>query len=900
MQDLGKGSLSMRVPSITYRDPPDQVPRRLTRCPEKFHGCSHDLTSCGMNMCGVTCSCAQNCRVNGDCCWDVPFPTQTPEMSKASCIGVRVSPTSTIHVHMVAGCPTTWPIDYVRDACERSKLFEDIFYVIPATTVTGVTYRNGFCALCNNDIANASFWSIAPHNMNRSAYILPPTFTQSYQSLYLMRPCNENATVDSCSEKVPEIISQKCKMYYAPVRDAKNPHAPSFKNVYCALCNSVNMSRLSCSPIVYVPKTKRQETRYPYQSGLLKKVHRTPACYAYYNGHCYVRRSRKVLNTQYSDAQEDTAAIGAPVKLQHSPSRYRSDWQNSYSLQNCIALVCTALSIVFLVFKLIVFFVFKEARNSSSKCTACLAGTLLAAQVLFLITKCADLEEDVCFAGAVFCHYCFLSTFMWTCALSFDIWKSLTTVQMSSTSGNTLALYSFLAWGAPLFVVSGALAVDQTAPKSVLSPNYGDPICFIGSFWGLVVYFFLPMASLVLFCLILYFNTVCYIRTTSSAAECANDVTRSGCRDSPKGGQQKTNLALFVRLSLVMGVPWAVTLVGSFVSSRRTTPSTSTRGSAQKASTPLDKGGPRSPKGTGSPQPTGPSKLPEGQPLVPTTAPTAAASSKPAKPGRPSLKPAGGLPLKLSPLRYGAVQKPGYTSPRKSVTPDVRSGSSSPAPKAPPAVPGTLAEPGVVAQTQGTAKRRNTMRKPVSPLSPGSPPNVPASPKLASSPVRQDSVSADEPARRVGGVYPPADPNSPEVEAAKRERRSSKFQPASPKPELGSPTMTSPGSMSPMSPGTQSPMPSEQRRPTISLKDPRLRHFWRSLRSHLRRQKQAASPGEMSPISSAPKRSPKLSMVEAAAAAAGFPARRRMQPNAGKRRSGSASPATASPRQVKA
>ncbi|XP_037498079.2 uncharacterized protein LOC119371696 [Rhipicephalus sanguineus] len=101
--------------------------------------------------------------------------------------------------------------------------------------------------------------------------------------------------------------------------------------------------------------------------------------------------------------------------------------------------------------------------------------------------------------------------------------------------------------------------------------------------------------------------------------------------------------------------------------------------------------------------------------------------------------------------------------------------------------------------------------------------------------------------------------------------------------------------MSP-TPGAQSPMsPPRERRPTISTKDPRLRHFWRSLRSHLRREKEAASPGEKSPNVDSPKQAPRLSMVDAAAAAAGFPTRKRLQPNAGKRRSGSSSPATASP-----
>ncbi|KAL1476581.1 hypothetical protein MTO96_018386 [Rhipicephalus appendiculatus] len=82
-----------------------------------------------------------------------------------------------------------------------------------------------------------------------------------------------------------------------------------------------------------------------------------------------------------------------------------------------------------------------------------------------------------------------------------------------------------------------------------------------------MIYFFLPMAALVIFCSILYFSTVCYIRTTSSAAECAHDTRQPGDKDRLRHGQQRTNLALFVRLSFIMGAPWVVALVGSFVHS---------------------------------------------------------------------------------------------------------------------------------------------------------------------------------------------------------------------------------------------------------------------------------------------------------------------------------------------
>ncbi|KAL1442680.1 hypothetical protein MTO96_046297 [Rhipicephalus appendiculatus] len=286
---------------------------------------------------------------------------------------------------------------------------------------------------------------------------------------------------------------------------------------------------------------------------------------------------------------------------------------------------------------------------------------------------------------------------------------------------------------------------------------------------------------------------------------------------------------------------------GNETPKRKTLPSP-TRGSTAKSLAAVDKSGQRSPKQTGSPKRTSPPNLPEGAAAVPQIA-----------------VPAG---------------------------------------------------PGAAAPTRGAWKWLDMVRKHVGTPSlggtptPGASPKVPGSPKLAGTPAHRDSVSAEQPPKRGGGLSARvAKPSSPDPEASRRKPESSKTPPASPKP--GSPRAKvqgrqSPGSRSPTSgsmsptpgsksstpgsvsptPGKQSPMsPQQQRRPTISMKDPRLRHFWRSMRSHLRREKEVASPGEESPNVGAVKRSPRLSMVDAAAAAAGFPTRKRLQPNAGKRRS---------------
>ncbi|KAL1476579.1 hypothetical protein MTO96_018384 [Rhipicephalus appendiculatus] len=142
MQSPCNSSFPLTMPAWLNQDLPAPNLRRLAHCFQEFHGCSDDLISCGADVNLVTCSCAHNCKTYGDCCWNVSFPsTPGAQMSRASCIEVQASPTKKIQVNMVTGCPATWPNDYVRHACEGPESFADTFYVIPATSLGGVTYR---------------------------------------------------------------------------------------------------------------------------------------------------------------------------------------------------------------------------------------------------------------------------------------------------------------------------------------------------------------------------------------------------------------------------------------------------------------------------------------------------------------------------------------------------------------------------------------------------------------------------------------------------------------------------------------------------------------------------------------------------------------------------------------
>ncbi|XP_077491127.1 uncharacterized protein LOC144101788 [Amblyomma americanum] len=566
VDDTCNTTLPWAVSRDEYDDIPDSVFERLMQCPVGLHGCSDELVSCSPATYAATCSCAPNCKTYRDCCWDVALSEPSPDdFPGISCVEVQIGSSWKKFIYMVVGCPVTWPDDYVREGCERPDSFNDTFYLIPVTSVNHVTYRNGFCALCNEDIVSAAFWNSTEYQAIDRVRVVLPDIVEGQPALHL-RPCSELPPYDNCSTDVPEDVSRRCKMYYAPVEDTSDPYGLQYRNAYCALCNGANVSRLSCSPVLHlsnVSVTSRKTGGPPNLAALFKPVVSTPNCYAEHDGHCYIRYARSLYTVMgrsgIGAVFNETPSSKTPPKIpEHEPTIH-------YNVKHYITVVCMSLSILCLTMKMVVFCAYREARSFSSKCTLCLSVTLLFTQLLFLITGCIGLPPVACATSAVLIHYGFLCTFLWTTVLSFDIWRSVTAVKLSSTREKTLAIYGLVAWGLPMVLVLTAVGVQVAAPWSSMSPSYGNPTCWISTFWGIIVYFLAPMAVLLLLCLFFYFCTVSYVRSTSSAAGCTREEKELSGDAGSRARQQRNHAALYVRLALIMGAPWAVAFLGTFL-----------------------------------------------------------------------------------------------------------------------------------------------------------------------------------------------------------------------------------------------------------------------------------------------------------------------------------------------
>ncbi|CAN7938310.1 unnamed protein product [Ixodes hexagonus] len=545
-------SLPWTVSRTDYSDVSDSVFEYLFRCPGDLNGCGdRTLLSCQKASYLKTCSCASNCGVYRDCCWETGIESVDPDLPEACCVVVSMYRSVRKYMYMVTGCRPSWPHDEVRNACEKTGGFNETFYHIPVTSVNNVTYKNGYCALCNYDLMNVTFWNATVDLPSGKPHFELPDIVTDQPYLHL-RPCSISPPNDTCPMGTSESTVQKCKTFYAPVTSDQDSESPVYRNVYCAMCNGANLSALSCKPVEqlsnfsFIPRTKVPH-RGPNLASIFHPVLKTKDCYVKHRNRCFIK-SRPKLFSRRQNANNTNRTT-----RRHRRKRF-------YSVENYLTIVCVSLSICCLFLKVVVFSIYKEARSFSSKCTLCLSITLLMTQLVFLLANSFKVSRAVCTASAMLVHYGFLSTFFWTSVLSFDIWRSITAVKLSSTRKRTLALYAVAAWGAPIIIVAVAAMVNWLAPTSSMFPLYGDSSCWFGTIWAQIAYFLAPIAVLLVLGIFLYLNTVFYIRKTTGLArdmESKDGVQRS----------QHSHLTLFVRLALIMGATWGVGFLGFFVNS---------------------------------------------------------------------------------------------------------------------------------------------------------------------------------------------------------------------------------------------------------------------------------------------------------------------------------------------
>ena len=223
------------------------------------------------------CACDQECAVYADCCIDSSYVSKIPFLRQDSYVCVPFD--NFRGYFMISQCPEEETSAKLREQCEKETFESDPLANMPVTDPkTRITYRNIYCATCNSDLKDKTFW-----NPKLSCPNLKQNLTQSYvrsNLIYLQKEkqwgikvkqesqekiheCNINAvppdTIQSALRDCkPELISEcpnewedervreACTDYQAVVYHSTGA---AFRNPHCAYCNGENVSSLTCLPL---------------------------------------------------------------------------------------------------------------------------------------------------------------------------------------------------------------------------------------------------------------------------------------------------------------------------------------------------------------------------------------------------------------------------------------------------------------------------------------------------------------------------------------------------------------------------------------------------------------------------------------------------------------------------
>lgn len=532
--DWSSSSAFVRAANTTStQDPPETESEEL----KTLLSCSsHHLGTPGHAQQQI-CSIDSSCAVYEDCCFDAAVALNSTFNKNVSCISVANDNDAVRELLMVTRCDDDWPEDAVRKGCEYSDVKNETFHRIPVTSTSGYTYSNGFCALCNYDIESWVFWTASTSEGNKTHFELRDDSLNKK-----LRYCGENGNFsDTCDVglNVSKDTERKCKLYLEPVRHGG--FGKLYKNVYCAVCNQVNLTSMSCEQVTkenasHSADSRTNKSSFKYSS--VKKLTTNDAsCAAWFDRKCYINDTNYRYKGNASIGNATTAA---------------GDESYTYTYQHYLIMVCIGLSLFFLLMKGLTYAIFSAARNFASRCNLCLSATLFFTQLVYILASYLDVPDDVCVVSSVFQHFGFIATFAWTTVLSFDMWRNISSMRVAARSDKTLILYGAVAWGAPLLLVAVCCVLNWAAPWSPYSPAYGQYYCFFGKYRPYIAFFLVPMGVLLAVDMGLYAHIIIYVRRTKDL--------RKG-KGSKSGGNQPSDMALFFKLALIMGASWFLGLL---------------------------------------------------------------------------------------------------------------------------------------------------------------------------------------------------------------------------------------------------------------------------------------------------------------------------------------------------
>ncbi|KAG8195158.1 hypothetical protein JTE90_023335 [Oedothorax gibbosus] len=258
-----------------------EVQKLGNSCPQ-LDSCGHQRSTGTRELFSIkerNCACDYLCMNYGDCCIDAPGVVPKNTLPEYSCLELRQFG----GVYIKDSCPPSYNgPNEVKYLCEDTSMDDqsDPLGSLPVTdSVTGNTYKNYYCSICNNNTENAVLWTprlecptitllekdithdyifqnlaINPNGNSWGLYLAGDNGSMFFNDCQVdpvmpalleskIRLCKPDLVSSCAPDWKDQDVSTMCRSYMG----TKFIHGGDrFRNVHCALCNHVNVTHLSC------------------------------------------------------------------------------------------------------------------------------------------------------------------------------------------------------------------------------------------------------------------------------------------------------------------------------------------------------------------------------------------------------------------------------------------------------------------------------------------------------------------------------------------------------------------------------------------------------------------------------------------------------------------------------
>ncbi|XP_067661519.1 uncharacterized protein [Haliotis asinina] len=206
------------------------------------------------------------------------------------------------------------------------------------------------------------------------------------------------------------------------------------------------------------------------------------------------------------------------------------------------SLICTCLSLVFLIITFIFYCAFPTLRTSGGVINMCLVVTLFLTLCVYEFGIEQNENGTVCVIIGIFIHFFWLSVLCWMNACTTHMFLKLSFPlrwRRNESLERTLLFWSLFSILTPVAIVSINIIVHYTLDREL---GYGGKICYLNTVPGRIYSFGVPVAVVSLLNIFLFIFTLCKLNRKFEPVQ--------------KSSNSKLNMVACVKLSTITGISW--------------------------------------------------------------------------------------------------------------------------------------------------------------------------------------------------------------------------------------------------------------------------------------------------------------------------------------------------------